>query len=885
MLTLPEVAKWRPAKDGTGPRTLRAFLESRPQPDGFALKSGNRKHARTSPVAQDLINAWVEDLHGEMTQSAVVELSGDLVSNSHVSELWRRLERPWIPEDVPGDVVGWRPAPDGTGPRTLRDFLYKRGDLPDGFTLKSKGRPGSRTSVVARGWINAWAAELREKMSQRAVTELSGGLINKVQVGVLWGAIANDPDAGVPEGGGSSVPGELTRPEVVEWRPAKDGTGPRTLRAFLESRPHPAGFELKSENRPRSSQRAQDWIDAWIVGLHREMTQAEVVELSDGVVSRSHVSELWHLLEGAWIPEDVPGDVVGWRPAPDGTGPRTFRDFLNTRGDLPAGFTLKSKGRPGSITSVVARGWINAWVAGLHGEMTEADVVEMSGGLISPVQVVVLWAAVARGVSATAPDRLGLTEPLHLAPQESAPPTRPEVAKWRPAEDGTGPRTLRAFLESRPHPPGFVLKSGKRPRSRQMAQDWIDAWVEGLHHEMTSAEVVDLSDGLVSRSHVSELWRRLEGSWVSEDVPGDVVGWRPAPDGTGPRTFRDFLNMRGDLPAGFTLKPKGRTGVRTSVVARGWINAWAVEKLREKMTQSDVVELSDGLINSLQVGALWAGLARESDTRVLEGDVPGGGGSSGSGVLTRPEVVGWRPAKDGTGPRTLRAFLESRPHPPGFALKSENRPRSSQMAQEWINAWVEDLHGEKMSQLAVAKLSGYLVSQPQVSLLWHGLKLPEIPEDVPGDVVGWRPAPDGTGPRTFRDFLNTRGDLPAGFTLKSKDQPGSITSVVAQGWINAWAADLHGEKMSQADVAELSGGLINKDQVRALWAVVAGGAGAGVPVRVAEEAAVARARSRELSRRESDSEGGVAGGVWEVGDLAAVPVGNVFGVAIELADV
>ncbi|MFJ8917822.1 hypothetical protein, partial [Amycolatopsis sp. NPDC102389] len=474
--------------------------------------------------------------------------------------------------------------------------------------------------------------------------------------------------------------------------------------------------------------------------------------------------------------------------------------------------------------------------------------------------------------------------------------TEPEVVGWRPAEDGTGPRTLRAFLESRPHPEGFGLKSKDRPRSSKKAQDWINAWVEGLYREkMTQPAIVDLSGGLVSPSQISVLWQRFKGSETTEDVPGDVVGWRPAPDGTGPQTFRDFLNTRGDLPAGFTLKSKDRPGSRTSVVAQGWINAWA-GKLYGKMTHRAVVKLSDGLINNVQVAVLWGAIANKPDAGVLEGDVPGGGGSSGSGVLTEPEVVGWRPAEDGTGPRTLRAFLESRPHPPGFGLKSRNRPHSSEKAQDWINAWVEGLYGEGMTQQAVVKLSGELVSRTHVSELWHGLNQPEIPEDVPGDVVGWRPAPDGTGPRTFRAFLNMRGDLPDGFELKSKDRPGSITSVVAQGWINAWAKKLHG-KMTQAEVAELSGGLINKSQVAVLWAVVARGAGAGVPVRVAEEAAVARARSRSLSRYEIDSEidsesendsegeGGVAGGVWEVGDLAAVPVGNVFGVAIELADV
>ncbi|WP_152521365.1 hypothetical protein, partial [Amycolatopsis decaplanina] len=479
-------------------------------------------------------------------------------------------------------------------------------------------------------------------------------------------------------------------------------------------------------------------------------------------------------------------------------------------------------------------------------------------------------------VPATAPARLGLTEPLHLAPQDSAPLTRPEVVGWRPAKDGTGHRTLRAFLESRPHPEGFGLKSKDRPRSTTSpaAQKMINAWVEDLHEEkMTLQAVVDLSGGLVSNSQVGALWRRLKGLEIPKDVPGDVVGWRPAPDGTGPQTFRDFLNKRGGLPDGFELKSASRP--RSSQLAQGWINAWA-KTLYGKMTYAKVIELSGDLINPVQVGALWAGLARESDTRVLEGDVPGGGGSSVPGVLTRPEVVGWRPAKDGTGPRTLRAFLESRPQPPGFGLKSKDRKRSSQMAQEWIKGWVEDLHGEKMTPAEVAKLSGDLFGRSHVSELWHRLERPEIPEDVPGDVVGWRPAPDGTGPQTFRDFLNMRGDLPAGFTLKSKDRPGSITSVVAQGWINAWAGKLHG-KMPQADVAELSGGLINKSQVAVLWGAVARGAGAGVPVRVAEEAEAARARSRALSRHENEGEGEGGGVVWEGGDLAAVPVGNVFG--------
>ncbi|EME62501.1 hypothetical protein, partial [Amycolatopsis decaplanina] len=206
------------------------------------------------------------------------------------------------------------------------------------------------------------------------------------------------------------------------------------------------------------------------------------------------------------------------------------------------------------------------------------------------------------------------------------------------------------------------------------------------------------------------------------------------------------------------------------------------------------------------------------------------------------------------------------------------------MAQEWIDAWLAGLHEEDTTQAEVADMSGGLVSQTMVFRRWRRLKGPEIPEDVPGDVVGWRPAPDGTGPRTLRDFLNTRGGLPDGFELKSASR--LRLNKLTQGWVNAWVAGLQGE-MSYAEVAELSGGLINRDQVRALRAAVAGGGGGGVPVRVAEEAEAARARSRELSRHEGegDSEGGVAGGVWEAGDPAAVPVGNVFGVAIELADV
>ncbi|EME64083.1 hypothetical protein, partial [Amycolatopsis decaplanina] len=721
-----------------------AFLESRPQPPGFGLKTKDRP--RSSQKAKNWINAWVKDLHGEeMTLQAVVDLSGRLVSQTQVSELWQRLKGPEIPEDVPVDVVDWRPAPDGTGPRTLRDYLNTRGGLPDGFELKSASRP--RSNKLAQGWINAWAAKLYGKMAYAKVAELSDGLIGKNQVGVLWGAIADEPDAGVsegdvPGGGGSSDSGVLTRPEVVGWRPAKDGTGPRTLKAFLESRPQPPGFGLKTKDRPRSSQMAKNWINAWVKDLHEEMTQAEVVKLSGELVGQNQIGRLWRRLDRPWIPEDVPVDVVDWRPAPDDTEPRTLRDYLNTRGDLPAGFTLKPKGRTGAITSAVAQGWINAWAGKLYGKMAYAKVAELSDGLIGKNQVGVLWGAIANKPDA------GVSEgdvPGGGGSSDSGVLTRPEVVGWRPAEDGTGPRTLRAFLESRPHPAGFGLKSKDRPHSSQMAQEWINAWAGKLREKMTQAEVVKLSGELVSYPLVSLLWRRLKGPEIPEGVPVDVVGWRPAPDGTGPRTFRDFLNTRGDLPAGFTLKSKGRKGSRASVVAQGWINAWAA-KLYGKMPQADVAKLSDGLINRNLVGALWAGLAMESDAGVSEGDVSGagpvpgeGGGSSVPGVLTRPEVVGWRPAEDGTGPRTLRAFLESRPQPAGFKLKTGNRPRSSQMAQEWVDAWVAGLHGKK-SQAEVVDLSGVLVSQTQVSVLWRRLKGPEIPEGVPVDVVGWRPA-------------------------------------------------------------------------------------------------------------------------------------------------
>ncbi|MEU3771109.1 hypothetical protein AB0E55_39120, partial [Amycolatopsis keratiniphila] len=787
---------------------------------------------------------------------------------------------------VPVEVLRWRPSLDGSGPRTLQEFLIAR-DLPTGVVLKSATNRTS--SKAALGWIRAWAAGLREtndasgKPVQLAdIAKMSGGLIAPATLSRLW----RDLRAGKTSGElGLAVPAEPVTEEVdawsvvpedvLRWRPAVDGSGPRTLREFLLARGLPQGIVLRSATNRYSSRRAQAWIEAWAEGMREakdpegnSYPALEVSRISGGLIGRDRGKRAWEAVAGRGVGDSsqkkparderhvVPDEVVDWRPAVDGSGPQTLREFLLARG-LPQGFVLRSDGN--RLSNEAALAWIRAWVAGMRDTndssgkaFTQAKVAELSGGLLHRNQISRLWKNLGEGKSFA---ELGVGMPARQAgkaaelvsggqdvPEESF-PEQPDSGAGDPSVRDTPDRGDAAYSVT---PAGVGVLIGDGDSALARAARWLPreedvVGVVLLDHRSRDLDVIE--------------WAVRNSSWNGEDAirlyaceTGDLEPLAIA------------LRQRLGVPVGHPTDllwlgvPGAGTAVRVGSLGHtedgrpiwpdadgdGWV--WQVEPTAGNR---------DGRIDGsyrlpVPLGAPFAlglgeprHLARDKNPARTPEDPPA-------------DVVEWRPGAGGVD--TLREFLTA-------------TDRAEAERPDWLRAWVwsmqqeaVDQTGMRMPAALLEMFSGGLLAVKSVRA--YTKKGPEsAPEAMVSLVPGWVLAfRAGSGPESFGDLLSflkaNKDRLPLNIWLEPDDKNKYSAPLVR--WAGVWVRTVQEEALRKTGaglkvqkLVALTGGLAHYTSVSE-W--VAG-----------------------LTRNDTDDAGGeaAAGEPASLGEGAARPAKNV----------
>ncbi|GHH56444.1 WXG100-like domain-containing protein [Lentzea cavernae] len=695
------VAAWRPAPDGTGPRTLIEHIAQLDRPAGVSAERD--RQGRVNAETRAWVRAWLEGLRHDVngkpySAAAAAALSGGLVNAKSVSHIWTTASKGNLLE-TPEEVLTWRPRADGS--QTLRGFLDQL-DLPRGVDL---GRgSGGRLNHVVETWVHAWVDRLRDPGNG------GGPAIDPERVAAASGGLVTAEQVREREAARRPVSQLLPPREVVTWRPSADG--PQTLREVVERLDLPPGISLERDGTGKLNAATRSWVEAWVRGFGdrvvdgRLVTTGKIAELSGGLVVQNTVSR-W-LRAGQQTA--APRAVLDWTPAADGTGPRTLGQFLDNH-PLPPGVTLVRKGNGGLPTTI--NSWVREWLlarvrerlASTGFDAALAEVTALVGGLVGK-DTIDGWVADIRSSA------------LPALPQD--------VVSWRPT-GSSGPRTLLERLGG--------------PVHAHWVRDWAKSMWDLLSDDtglpLTAAEVARMSGGLANAEQVARWWPRVGPEVADAAVPpDDVLHWRPLEGGSG--TLREYLRQR-PLPARVSFE----TGTsRLSLAAEQWVRAWAqrlqgVRLHGEVLDAEAVARLSGDLVAARTVTSWW-----------------------GRPVVAEPpaHVVAWRPGPD--GPRNLAEHLAGLALPPGISFERRratgNRaPTLAPEAMAWVERWAagmsEEVNGDGRRHTArsVAELSGGLVAESTV-VRWFR----KTAEPKP---MASRPATESVGPRPAKRYLPDDG--------------------------------------------------------------------------------------------------------------------------------
>ena len=301
-----------------------------------------------------------------------------------------------------------------------------------------------------------------------------------------------------------------------------------------------------------------------------------------------------------------------------------------------------------------------------------------------------------------------------------------------------------------------------------------------------------------------------------------LVGWRPERDGSGPRTFPDYLkteqrtelNIDGPVPADWSFdRSTDKEGKRS------WLEDPRVRELAKEWAAGIRGELDpaegEKPYSTVKV-AHMSGVGKSMVERVWREAIQQTGG-----VLTdgdRARLLAWPPASDGD-PGTFLGFFEAEQRagrvPPGWSLARDAKralvdERVIGLVQEWAlgllgkpdrDRW---RNGEIYNPTRVAYLSG-AVSKATLSRL--------LDADAWRRGLEWRPAPDGQGPQTLLDFLQAKheaGRAPRYWSF-ARDADGKLTNPRVAKLVAEWEAgmrgqpDRNGEPYTDTRLAQLSG--------------------------------------------------------------------------------
>ncbi|TWH70642.1 LuxR C-terminal-related transcriptional regulator [Micromonospora olivasterospora] len=345
------------------------------------------------------------------------------------------------------------------------------------------------------------------------------------------------------------------------------------------------------------------------------------------------------------------------------------------------------------------------------------------------------------------------------------------------------------------------------------------------------------------------------GKFLRPDLDADLAGFLSDPDGVraelgrggGPRLARvsTFLQdrvghwlveSRAGLPAEVLRQ---RVGSGSAASARRFLLPSLADATRSRIR---VVE-STG--EGLRLVEAYGPSEGRRVTLLDDPDNPGH--YIPAGVVTREDVVGFRPVKGGP---SLRAWLADRRLLAGIELLDEGRtveviklPREGPAEgplRDWVNDWVKSLnvlrgpHGHPYSPLLVDLWSGGLISEGSVTLSW--VDEPQV--DGGGEQQGPDPTarerwleereqwlermvafqPGDNGPSNLKEFLESQQERPEWISLERR---GRLLNEHTRHLLRDWARTK--KALTQADVATLSGDLISQAGVYRAWKEDAGG--------------------------------------------------------------
>jgi hypothetical protein len=848
-----DLLAWPPVSDGD-PGTFLKFLEAQRKAGRVPSRWSLARDASGKLVDKrviGLVQEWALRLLGKPDRDRlrkgkiynltwVAKLSGAV----HLSTLSK-----WLDAAAWRRGLEWRPAPDGQGAPTLLDFLQaeqKAGRAPKGWSFE-RGADGKLRHPRVAGLVAEWEAVMWGQPDWR-----TGGPYTDARLARLSGRA--DESAVVegqaePAGGGAQdsllpVYGGVGGVGAV----AGIAGGAESLSVFLGGRA----------------------VGADSVGLSGHTGSEE------GVAGASAAG----LVAGA----DPLRRVADWRsvgaPGVRGVIERGVAEAQQRLEELPdehrrmveveAEWLLGSPGTSQLTSSPEQRRWAVTLVADelltgdgerawtLARKLQEVLLQQRSWGVPGEQEPEVLRVGESAGSGESSGVRAADTAVERLLPELPDPNLEPwdqvlagvlrqdgdtvaEVTGTRPvvrrrllsvARSGVGADEVRGYLA------GLLPRLRERADFLQRADltsEEADLLQEAL--ETRGASVPRLTPAL--RIMLADVFGLLEPADLpagSHDIPATrldgagvlpdrervrLVGWRPERDGSGPRTFLDYLkteqrtelNMDGPVPADWSFdRSTDKNGKRSWLKdprVRELATEWAAGMRRgpnlaqgEKPFSSVKVAYMSG-VGKTTIEKAWQEVSQQTGGVLSDGD--------------RARLLAWPPVSDGH-PGTFLGFFEAEQRAgraPGWSLDCNAKQLEDGRVRRLVQEWALGLLGQPdrdrwrpgkiYNPTRVADLSGGAVHMATLSRL--------LEEDVWQRGLEWRPAPDDQGTPTLLDFLQAKhkaGRAPRYWSF-ARDADGKLTNPRVAKLFAEWEArmrgqpDRNGEPYTDAQLAELSG--------------------------------------------------------------------------------
>ncbi|MFG1951837.1 LuxR C-terminal-related transcriptional regulator [Micromonospora sp. NPDC048830] len=577
------------------------------------------------------------------------------------------------------EVVRFRPVVGGLN---LREMLAVR-KLPAEIALPPEGQTADRGTPLRDIWVDAWARSLTDEFADDgsrytnvSVAEWSGHLIPRNRVGELWRALPQ------PRSIQLTLEQQTLLDDMVAFAPGGQGRGPRNLRQFLQGRAPSAGISL---DRVGESQRLTDqtWhlVKEWArrkiaqaASGDSTHSQAAIVELSDGLISRWQVSEL--AKADADRSQSRSGQPAEGSGAPDGRG-------VDAQSVVPAdGSPLRALvgllADPGGVRPEVGRagepdGERLAAVAGLLQDRARKYLAAHVDGVPADVRRQRIYLDHVKDQARELQER----DPARVA----------QLLRRGGVERVTDARLLDSeVIRSR-------YETARADLGPMLAGEWLSEPQEQLdflneHDRGFAVEELSELSPESARKHLVRLWTSSGGPLSAQevvDVLAAIDGW-----GSGSVTGAErFLLPVVAHVAGMRITVAERTDEGPRLVEEyGPSEGWPVTLLYDPANPGHYEAITS--------------------------------------EATAEEVVRFRPVKGGLN---LREMLAVRKLPAEIALPHEGQTadRGTPLRDIWVEAWVGSLKnefadaGRRYSTRLVAEWSGHLIPRNRVGGLWRAL--------------------------------------------------------------------------------------------------------------------------------------------------------------------